>query len=67
MKLKEYLANIDMTLKDFSEIIDRNPCYLSSVINGYKKPGKKLVKEVKAITEGKVNLLLESLMKRKKV
>lgn len=57
MKLKVYLATIDMTLKDFSELVGCDRRYLSRIMNGHVKPGKRLAKDVFQLTDGQVHLL----------
>ena len=54
MKLKTYLADMNMTIKDFGIIIDHNPGYLSHIITGRSRPSKKLVKLIAKVTGGKV-------------
>lgn len=54
MNLKSYLAEIHMTIIEFAQIIDANPGYLSRIINGHKKPGKRLAKEIERVTDGVV-------------
>lgn len=54
MNLKVYLATINMTVKDFSELVEYNPCYISRVIYGHVKAGKKLSRIIERATEGKV-------------
>jgi hypothetical protein len=56
-KLKAFLADIDMTAKDFSKLIGCDNRYLSRVMNGHAKPGKRLSKDVEDLTDGKVRLL----------
>ncbi len=54
--LKAYLAHIGMKLKDFCEIIDCDNKYMSSVINGKRRAGHRLAKEVRLATSGAVTL-----------
>ncbi len=56
MKLKSYLAEIGMTVKDFSSLVECNYRYLSRIMNGHIKPGKRLAKEIEDITGGQVIL-----------
>jgi len=56
MNLKVYLATINMTEKDFSNLISYNRCYISLIANGRVKPGKKLARIIERATQGKVKL-----------
>ena len=57
MKLKVYLATINMTVKDFGFLVNYNPTYLSQIVTGKKIPGKKLAKVIEDITDGQVKCL----------
>lgn len=50
--LKAYLANIGMTIHDFSVIVECNPRYLSRIINKHCLPGKRLAKDISLMTDG---------------
>ena len=54
--LKDYLASIGMTIKDFCHIIDCNEKHMSRIINGHLPAGARLAKEVYQATSGKVKL-----------
>jgi len=54
--LKSYLANIGMTHRAFCEKIDCNEAYLSSIINGGVKAGRRLAKDVFEATDGLIVL-----------
>ncbi len=56
MKLKVYLAEIGMTAKKFSEIADCNCRYLSLIMNGRVKAGKRLTRDILKLTDGQVDL-----------
>ena len=56
MNLKSYLANIKMTIKDFSALMDVNPNYLSSIINGHAKAGNRLARDIEKATNGTVKV-----------
>lgn len=56
MRLKIYLATINMSVKDFGKIINYNPNYVSRVSSGDLQPGKKFVEAVKQVTGGEVIL-----------
>lgn len=53
--LKCYLANRNMTNKEFSKLIDYNEFYLSHIIHGNKLPGKKLIRKIYEATNGLVD------------
>lgn len=54
--LKAYLANIDMKLKDFCSIIEKDPKYISRVVNGKARAGHALARLIKEATSGVVEL-----------
>lgn len=54
--LKAFLANIEMTLKEFSEIVDVAPAYLSRVLNGKVIPGRRLARDIERATSGTIVL-----------
>ena len=65
--LKVYLAEINMTLKDFSSLIDCSYRYMSRVMNGHAVPGHRLAKEISQITDGKVKFLPKSKEKVQRI
>lgn len=54
--LKAYLANINMTIKKFCEIIDCDDKYLSRIIHEKVTPGKRLARDVYHATNGVITL-----------
>ena len=54
MNLKAYLANNNMTIKTFANMIECHPHYLSQVHQGKKKPSKKLLNRIIKATNGEV-------------
>jgi transcriptional regulator with XRE-family HTH domain len=54
MNLKVYLANNDMTMRDFCSRINYDPRYLSLIMNGHKIPGRKLAEQIENLTNGQV-------------
>lgn len=54
--LKAYLCQINMTVKDFCEIIDYNPTYLSHILNGRVLPGHRLARDINKATNGVVKI-----------
>jgi hypothetical protein len=54
MNLKAYLANINMTLKDFGAYIEVDPRYLSSISKGRLLPGPRLARDIEKATDGVV-------------
>jgi len=63
MDLKVYLATIDMSIKEFSELIDFNRSYVSLVLNGHRQPSRKFSQVVKELTDGQVTV--EDFKKKK--
>lgn len=57
MKLRVYLAEKEMTAKEFSEKAGIHRNYLGLIINGKIKPGKRLARDLEILTEGKVRFL----------
>ena len=57
MKLKSYLADINMSVKDLASMIGYAPGYISLVMHYHKKPGKKICKLINELTRGEVDLL----------
>lgn len=57
MNLRVYLATKNMQVKEFGKLIDYAPQYVSGVMSGKKKPGRKFIKSVERATEGKVIIL----------
>lgn len=58
MNLRVYLATKNMTFREFSQILDINPCYMSRIINGFR-PGRKLARNITKATDGLVVFNLE--------
>lgn len=54
--LKAWLANIDMTLKDFCEIIDCDDKHMSKIMHGHKNASHRLAKDVREATSGLIQL-----------
>lgn len=54
MKLKSYLEENNMTLKDFAQIIDVSPAYISSISKGKYYPGARLERDIERLTGGQV-------------
>jgi len=56
--LKEYLFYSNLTVKEFSEIVQISRGYMSSIVNGSKKPSKKIIDKIKcAIRKRKTPLV----------
>lgn len=51
MFLKTYLAENDITVRDFAKKLDCNPSYLSLIVHGRKIPGKRLAKDIEKATD----------------
>lgn len=54
MILKEYLFRKNMKISVFSRMLECNRSYLNDIVNGVKKPGKRLAKDIEAATDGEV-------------
>lgn len=54
MRLKVYLAEIDMKAKEFGEIIEYSPGYVSMLVNERATPSKRVAKLIEKVTEGQV-------------
>lgn len=50
--LRAYLANIEMSIKDFSEIIECDPSHLSRVMSGKVMPSPRLARDIRTATSG---------------
>jgi transcriptional regulator with XRE-family HTH domain len=55
MKLKTYLAEEEIEVKEFAEKINYSRGHLSSVMNGKLNPGKKFIQAVAKETNGLVS------------
>ena len=54
--LRAYLANIGMTMRDFAQVIECSPMYLSHVMAGRRKIGKRLARDIRQATDGIIDL-----------
>jgi len=54
--LKAYLANIGVTVREFSETISVTETYLSAIIHGQRVPGPRLAKDIFEATDGVISL-----------
>ncbi len=54
--LKGYLAETNVTAKDFAQIVECDPQYLSRILHGKALPGKYLAREIYKATDGIVKL-----------
>lgn len=57
MNLKAYLANKNITLKEFAVKVGCHPHYLSMIGKGRHYPGKRLLSVLKEETEGLVDFI----------
>lgn len=67
LNLKAYLANIGMTSADFSVIIDCDPKYLSRLISGKLRPGRRLAKDIYQATGGVIQLPTKTTKRQVKI
>ena len=56
MNIKAYLANIDMSIKDFCQLVGCAPSYLSSISKGRMKPSPRLARDIEKMTDGMVKI-----------
>jgi DNA-binding transcriptional regulator YdaS (Cro superfamily) len=61
MDLRTYLFHKRMRISDFADSIDYGRVYVGQVVNGRKKPGRKMAEAITKATRGDVTL--EELMK----
>lgn len=54
--LKAYLANVGMTIREFSEKVDCSPRYLARLSSGELIPSKRLARDINQATNGIVKL-----------
>lgn len=59
MKLRVYLAEKNMSVKKFAELLDINHCYASRISQGRVIPSKKLARHIERFTEGLVTFNLD--------
>jgi hypothetical protein len=57
MLLKHYLQAENITLDRFCREVDCNMYYMSRIMNGHTKPGKRLAREIERQTHGQVKVL----------
>lgn len=63
MDLREYLFRNRLSIAKFSKMINYNPNYISGVVTGKMKPGKKFIRAVKAVTKGAVEMEYQGTIK----
>ncbi len=72
MNLEEYLKKHSLTHKEFGEMIDVSPSYVTRIVNGKKNPSLALMRRIIDFTNGEVtvgdlfNPLLPSRLKKRK-
>lgn len=64
--LKAYLAQINMTLREFCRLIDCDKGYMSCVMHGKKTASRRLAKDVREATRGVIHLQTRMRKKRQK-
>lgn len=55
MKLKVYLAEVDMSLKDFAKKLGIHPNSLWMITKGLRNPSIELAENIERLTKGKVS------------
>jgi hypothetical protein len=61
MQLRQYLKFHGMKIQHFANLVDYHASSITQIVNGYRKPGRKLVRRIEKITAGLV--LEEDLLK----
>lgn len=56
MKFRQYLWTRNLTIKEFALSMRYDPGYLGQVMNGKKKPGRKLSEDIEAATDGEITI-----------
>ncbi len=64
MELREYLFRQRLKISDFAKKLGYGRTYINEIVNGTKKPGKHLARQIERETEGQVKA--EDLLKEKK-
>ncbi len=52
--LREYLFREEMSIAEFSTIVDCNPAYIGLIKRKVRKPGRKLARHIELATKGAV-------------
>jgi len=55
-KIRVYLAKYNMTTKELAIKLDIAPGYLSAIKSGVFKPSKKIMRKLKEVTNGEIDL-----------
>lgn len=55
MKLKDYLYFEKISVTDFAKTVGISRIHMSGIANGYRGPGKMLIKRIQRLTKGKVS------------
>lgn len=63
MDLREYLFRNRLTVTELSKKLECHRTYLSEIVNGARKPGKRLAKDIERATDGQVTA--DELLKEK--
>ena len=56
MELKIYLVRNKLTVVDFSKKIKCSRAYLSEIVNGTKKPSRRLAEDIEQATNGETKI-----------
>lgn len=67
MNLKGYLANNNMTIKKFAEVMQCSPNYLSSVMHHKRTPSPRFARDLYIFTNGEVKIDPAPRKKRQKI
>lgn len=56
MKLRVYLAEHNMKVKELSTLLECSQAYLSRILHGHVKPSKRLWNDIRRVTNNQVTL-----------
>ena len=65
VNLRAYLANIEMSLRDFAVLAECDPTHLSRVLSGYSPCSQALSNRISELTGGVINLPYSTFFKKK--
>ena len=63
--LRAYLANVDMSLKEFAKKIDCNYPHLSRILSGYSYPSRGLSRDIYEATGGIIKIPTKKEVEKK--
>lgn len=54
--LRSYLAEVGMSMKEFSQLVDCHHTYLAQIAKGTKTAGRRLARDIEKATDGIIKL-----------